>query len=276
MSNSDPTQSACITSGIRPYNNNFSTTMPDVLVTDGDADVMIDRDMGEQTNEPRAGPGEEDAENHDVQEALPPQGQPAPYTPTQSEIDNHNLSHLPYRSWCPLCVRGKGKASPHRAHGSHHEAGVPVISIDYKFLCDSEELERDAEEADGDPCDPRTGKKLKPLLVFYDARTKGIYAHSPERKGTCPGACRLIVDDLNRLGYRKIVLKSDGEPALVTFTESLIRAWNGEVVPELSRKGESQSNGEVERAIQTLSGQVRTMKLQWLQPSLTMRRLFPG
>ena len=69
---------------------------------------------------------------------------------------------------------------------------------------------------------------------MYDARTKGIYAHSTERKGVCPGACKLIVDELDRLGYRKIVLKSDGEPALVAFTDSLTRAWNGEVVPERS------------------------------------------
>ena len=43
--------------------------------------------------------------------------------------------------------------------------------------------------------------------------------------------------------------------------DTLTRSWSGEVVPERSRKGESQSNGEIERSIQTLSGQVRTMKL---------------
>ena len=66
---------------------------------------------------------------------------------------------------------------------------------------------------------------------------------------------------MNRLGYRRIVLKSDGEPSLIAFTDTLARAWTGEVLPERSRKGESQSNGEVERAIQNLSAQVRTMKL---------------
>ena len=100
---------------------------------------------------------EDDAENQEIQEAVAPQGQPAPYTPTAEEVANHNMSQLPYRNWCPQCVRGKGKASPHKAHDSHREAGVPVISIDYTFLCDMEKETRDAE---GDPINNITGKKL--------------------------------------------------------------------------------------------------------------------
>jgi hypothetical protein len=99
------------------------------------------------------------------------------------------------------------------------------------------------------------------LLVIFDARTKGVYAHSVPRKGLTAGACKLIVDDLDRLGYTKIVLKSDAEPSLVVFNEALARAWPGEVIPEHSRKGDSQSNGEVERSIQTLTSQVRAMKI---------------
>ena len=75
--------------------------------------------------------------DQETQEARAAKAQPAPYTPSPEEIANHNMTHIPYRSWCPQCVRGKGKASPHRHYGAHHEAGVPVVSIDYKYLCDS-------------------------------------------------------------------------------------------------------------------------------------------
>jgi len=31
---------------------------------------------------------------------------PTPTLPTQSQIDDHRLDHLPYRSWCDECVEG--------------------------------------------------------------------------------------------------------------------------------------------------------------------------
>ena len=47
----------------------------------------------------------------------------------------------------------------------------------------------------------------------------------------------------------------------MVFNEALTRAWPGEVIPEHCRKGDAQSNGEVERTIQTLTSQVRAMKI---------------
>ena len=29
--------------------------------------------------------------------------------PLKEEVEAHNGSHVPYRSWCPHCVNGKGK-----------------------------------------------------------------------------------------------------------------------------------------------------------------------
>ncbi len=29
--------------------------------------------------------------------------------PCQDEINRHNAAHLPFRSWCPHCVKGKAK-----------------------------------------------------------------------------------------------------------------------------------------------------------------------
>ena len=38
-----------------------------------------------------------------------------PRLPTQAEVDKHYLSgHLPYRNWCPVCVRAKGKERDHQ------------------------------------------------------------------------------------------------------------------------------------------------------------------
>ena len=32
-----------------------------------------------------------------------------PGCPTREEVERHNVTHLPYRSWCPVCVQARGK-----------------------------------------------------------------------------------------------------------------------------------------------------------------------
>ena len=67
------------------------------------------------------------------EEVQPRQVQRTPLLPTQSQLDEHRIDHLPYRSWCPECVEGFGRET---AHTSHHDQArwVPVISCDYLFL----------------------------------------------------------------------------------------------------------------------------------------------
>ena len=38
----------------------------------------------------------------------------APRAPTQMEIDAHMATHLPHAAWCDICMRGRGRNSPHR------------------------------------------------------------------------------------------------------------------------------------------------------------------
>ena len=56
-----------------------------------------------------------------------------PDLPAQNENDEHYITHLPYRSWCTHCVRGRGEAHPHRrtaAEGTAH----PEWHMDYCFM----------------------------------------------------------------------------------------------------------------------------------------------
>ena len=39
---------------------------------------------------------------------------PAPIQPTKSQTEAHNLTHWPYRSWCPHCVAARRPNSQHR------------------------------------------------------------------------------------------------------------------------------------------------------------------
>ena len=42
-------------------------------------------------------------------QALAPRLLSAPQEPTDQERELHNLTHMPYRAWCPLCVKRKGR-----------------------------------------------------------------------------------------------------------------------------------------------------------------------
>eukprot|EP00974_Lingulodinium_polyedra_P074823 7250346-Lingulodinium_polyedra.AAC.1 len=50
--------------------------------------------------------------------------------PSQEEVQEHMASHVPFRSWCPFCIKGKAKSSPHRRK-KDEGSDVPVISMDY-------------------------------------------------------------------------------------------------------------------------------------------------
>ena len=41
------------------------------------------------------------------EECIPCGGFSRLYVPSKAEYDRHCLTHLPYRSWCPICVQAK-------------------------------------------------------------------------------------------------------------------------------------------------------------------------
>ena len=55
------------------------------------------------------------------------------YRPSEEEVREHELTHLPYISWCELCIRGKAQAGMHRSKKTETENQIPTISIDYTF-----------------------------------------------------------------------------------------------------------------------------------------------
>ena len=38
-----------------------------------------------------------------------------PRTPTDAEVAKHSETHIPFRSWCSICVAGKARQSGHQA-----------------------------------------------------------------------------------------------------------------------------------------------------------------
>ena len=100
-----------------------------------------------------------------------------------------------------------------------------------------------------------------PVLVMTD-RASGMKGSFPvPSKGIVhPYPAKIVCTFLNRLGYSRVNLKSDQEPSIVALGKAAKAQWNNEIILEYVPKGEHQSNGEVERAVQSAHGIARTVK----------------
>ena len=54
-----------------------------------------------------------------------------PQLPSEEEVKCHELTHLPYRSWCSHCVRSKGRATDHQKQ--NRDLKIPELHVDYCF-----------------------------------------------------------------------------------------------------------------------------------------------
>ena len=110
------------------------------------------------------------------------------------------------------------------------------------------------------------------MIVMVDEINGNKYMRVSEHKGLGEDGDNswLIKDmhqELKSWGYlgggrNALILRSDGEPALVTVREALARCHGGQVTPEQPPKGEHQANGVAEEAGRTVRDQARVLKLQ--------------
>ncbi len=164
-----------------------------------------------------------------------------PGTPTKEEIAKHNIAHIPFRSWCPHCVRGRGRARPHPAHSPGGERDIPTVATDYCFI------------------GLGTDDKECPVMVSVDSATGAVFANVVNRKGPDEGAVAPLMSDIEFLGHRRLTFKTDQEPALVAVQREIAMKHPG-ITLENSPVGEPQSNGRVENTVGRLKGMVRTIK----------------
>eukprot|EP00971_Amphidinium_carterae_P151915 3010782-Amphidinium_carterae.3 len=50
--------------------------------------------------------------------------------PTKQEQEQHRITHMPYKSWCPICVKAKGQSVHHRRGGLKERS---LIHLDYAY-----------------------------------------------------------------------------------------------------------------------------------------------
>ena len=168
-----------------------------------------------------------------------------PHLPTDAEREEHGVTHLPYRNWCRHCVRGRGKEAAHQGAAADHVNGVGEFSLDYAFPA--------TEGGDG-----------MTLLIVRERATRMTCSMQVPRKGsTGLYASKRVVAFIREVGYEDcaIIMKTDGEAALKAVVDEVAKMrGHAKTVREEAPKGASQSNGIIERAVQSVVGQLRVMK----------------
>ena len=99
-----------------------------------------------------------------------------------------------------------------------------------------------------------------PILVAKDRKTKVVRARVVPQKGVQAYAVKVLGGIVDSLGYKRVLLKSDQEPAILSLKERVKNESGVEIMMEESPEYDSAGNGEVENAIQMVQGQFRTMK----------------
>ena len=194
--------------------------------------------------------------------------------PSASEVEEHRKTHIPYRSWCPECVMGRGLGEQRRCHAHLHHA-IPRVGIDYWYITSGglktyDELEYgESDEGKAKFAEDRKKGIVVKCLIVRCHESKAVFAHVVPCKGSDEDkyAVDLVCSDVAWMGHTKLLLKSDNEKALLTLVKQALRAIRcnvdavDKVSDEQSQEYESASNGGTEVGIKVVRGQFRTLKL---------------
>ena len=187
-------------------------------------------------------------EDEDTQQsAMPAKGIKAPQQPTEQERKTHNLTHLPYRSWCSICVESKGRANN---HPQQKTSKLPVVQCDFANIKGIHD------------------KQVIPVLTAIDVETgmsMAIMVQDKQKQFTHLTQClQTFLTECGRTQaiLAPTILQSDQEEYLVSLLKTTAKTIGSNITVRQSPAYSSQSQGSIERFHRTLFNQVRTLTAQ--------------
>ena len=173
-------------------------------------------------------------------EAQRAKGLRQPRKPTPQEVHEHELTHLPYRDWCPICVQGRGRQHNYKTPRIRQ----PVVQVDFAYI--------------------KTNQEPLPtaVLTAVDATTQLCMACLvPDKSSMTDYMINNLQAFILECGRTNGILQSNNEDTLNTLLKATA-AKLGSVTVRHSPAYSSNSRGSVERLHRTLLGQIRTFKAQ--------------
>ena len=161
-----------------------------------------------------------------------------PVKPDEATVALHRKTHIPYRSWCSECIMGRGLCEQRGRHvGRPHD--IPRVGIDYWFITTGSvklrhELDfEQSTEGDAKLNEARKEGKVVKCLIIRCYETKCIFAYVVPVKGADEDgyAVQLVVNAVVWLGHVRVILKSDGEPAVTKLVQESLKEVKCSVEP---------------------------------------------
>ena len=206
----------------------------------------------------------DDKEEPSEESRLVKGGQNRVMMPTAKERQEHERTHLPYRSWCRHCVSARASNLAHRGRkfptAIEEDKDMKQVSYDYCFMRD------------------QPGMESAKILVSKDRATRMVSAHVVPLKGAViDWVIQPCARDLERLGhYGQVTLRSDQEAAIVDVMREIanLRGARGTLL-EHSPVTDSQSNGLIERGIRSVEEMTRVLLFDLSRPISVHSQVFP-
>ena len=125
----------------------------------------------------------------------------SPCQPSAKDVEEHDAAgHVPFRSWCPVCINASAIEAPHTRAKSEKDHAYPSFSSDYAFM------------------GSKDNENKITLFVIKERKSNNIFVTVVPRKGLSETefAIEFMLDCIAELGYahHTIYLKNDQEPAL--------------------------------------------------------------
>ena len=181
-----------------------------------------------------------------------------------NEVLKHNLTHLPYKAWCPACVRGKGRPDVHKQddnRGTNREH--PTISFDLFYTG-----KRRAETASSAV---PVGEKEKTIcMAVVDSFSRAVHAIPVYNKADARLMAKEISRFINHFGYSVLELRCDQEPTMLRVQDlavSILKKMGCKVLVANPKIRDHASNSYVEGTVHRLR-QMSTVLLCALEERL--------
>ena len=206
---------------------------------------------------------QQEDDEHTEYEGVAPKVARDPGQPTAIEKAAHNVTHVPYRSWCPHCVRGRAKGRQRRRLCMSRDDDIPHAAIDYTFLTENGMVSG----ADIGEEEKESERLSMTVLVMKDSTLGSVWAYPVAKKGSSDEmwVTEQMIEDLDTMGLNdcRLTFKADQEKSTGDLQNTVKRKRGAEglgTAIENSPVGDSNNNGKVERAIQEVGGVSRTFR----------------
>ena len=170
--------------------------------------------------------------------------------PSAVERARHELTHIPFASWCDSCVMGQATEKPHYRQ-SNPDPAVPMIMFDFAFNA--------AVNADDNTVDATLGTSV----VAVDAQTGVVYGNALGSKEADDFTVKEVNKFIRQMGHRKVDVRCDNEPAPKAIQGKLLALRSAAGEPTVITNGktkDSQSMGLVETNIRRWRGKLCTLR----------------